>query len=709
VDLSDPLQPLLAPRSIALVGASADHTKLSGLPLFFLQRHGYSGALYPVNPRAAEVRGLRCYPSLAAINQPVDLAFLLVGAERVLDVIDECIATGVKSAIVAASGFAEVGGEGAAMQARLVERIRGTGLRVLGPNCMGLVNVQAGVAASFSQSLYVDRLIPGAFAFFSQSGAIGGSTLDMASSRGIGLSHWVSTGNQADIDVVECALAVVRDPDVRVIGLYLESMLDPIAYIELLEHAHNLSKTVIVLKSGASDAGAQAAISHTAAMVGNAAVFEAVSSQYGAVLARDLEELLDKASGFLTGRVASGKRVGVVTSSGGVGVILADEIERQGLSVARLSSATRERLAKVVPEYGSTNNPVDATATLVARMIGGEAGLWMECFLALADDSDVDQIIVGLTMIVGEAGATLADEVVAATERTDKPIIVAWLGADLCREAFQRLHAAGVPMFSSTARAVRVASALAQTTPRVPEIATARSPLEITLPASKGAVLTEWQSQSLFQAAGLRCPTAWLMNPGASREFELEPGSRYVVKVQSSEITHKSDVGAVEIGVDADGVDQAARQVLESARLHLPDAQIEGVMVQEMVTDGLEMLVGVVRDPWFGLMLSIGSGGTLTELLRDVSLRRLPVSRSAIHRMISELRCAALLTDARGKPPYDVAALVDAVERIAWLAESIGERLDELEINPLLVLSDGRGVVPADCLIRLRDQESRIA
>ncbi len=599
------LQPLLAPRSIALVGASADHTKLSGLPLFFLQKHGYAGSLYPINPRSSEVNGLRCYSSLRDIHASIDLAFLLVGAERVLDVIDECIEAGVQSAIVAASGFAEVGGEGAVMQAALVERIRGSSLRVLGPNCMGLVNVHARVAASFSQSLHVDRLIPGNLAFFSQSGAIGGSTLDMAHSRGIGLSHWVSTGNQADIDVVECALAVIDDPEVKVIGLYLESLLDPGSYIHLLEKARELQKAVVVLKSGQSDAGAQAAISHTAAIVGDAAVFQAVSRQFGAVLAQDLEELLDRASGFLTGRTAHGIRVGVVSSSGGVGVILADEIERQGLSVAQLTPRTRERLARVVPEYGSTNNPVDATATLVARMIGGEHGLWTECFSALADDPNVDQLIVGLTMITGQAGATLADEVIATLDRTEKPIVVSWLGANLCRDAFQRLRSAGVPMFSSTARAVRVAASLAERLRPMD-----RKPANLVIGASIGedsdrSVFTEWQSQELLKAYGIRCPTAYLVVDSTSiATLPMAAGARYAVKVQSPDIVHKSGAGAVMLAVDPDDIDETIRTVLHNAKSSVPDARIDGVMVQEMVPKGLEILVSVVRDPWFGPMLT---------------------------------------------------------------------------------------------------------
>jgi acyl-CoA synthetase (NDP forming) len=385
-------------------------------------------------------------------------------------------------------------------------------------------------------------------------------------------------------------------------------------------------------------------------------------------------------------------------------VILADEIERQGLMVARLTPETRGRLAAVVPDYGSTNNPVDATATLVARMIGGERGLWTECFLALADDPNVDQIVIGLTMITGEAGATLADEVIVALEHTAKPVVVAWLGADLCREAFERLRAAGVPMFSSTTRAVRVAASLADhAIRREAEVIEPRDLLDISPLALNRTVLTEWQSQALLRAAGLECPWARLLESGGPLpESELDRGKRYVVKVQSHDIVHKTDAGAVLIGLESEEIEQAASQVLANAKLHQPDAQIDGVMLQEMVTGGLEMLLSVVRDPWFGLMLSVGMGGTLTELLGDVSLRRLPVSEDAIREMLDELRGAALLRGMRRDPPYDEGALIDAVERIAWLAESLGDRLEELEINPLLVLPEARGAVTADCLIRLR-------
>jgi acyl-CoA synthetase (NDP forming) len=517
----------------------------------------------------------------------------------------------------------------------------------------------------------------------------------------------VSTGNQADIDVVECALAVVDDPGVDVIGLYLESLLDANAYLELLDRALELDKTVVVLKSGQSHAGAQAAISHTAALVGNAAVFEAVSLQHGAMLAHDLEELMDKASGFLTGRVASGKRVGVVSSSGGVGVILADEIERQGLSVATLSPATRARLAVVVPGYGSTNDPVDATATLVARMIGGESGLWTECFSALADDPQVDEIIIGLTMITGEAGVMLADEVISTLDGTRKPILVAWLGADLCRDAFERLRTAGVPMFTSTARAVRAAAALthrSQHRSRSEGGALQALDLPTLPPHVPGTVLSEWRAQPLLRAAGIRCPWSRLVGDQISKSgLSMELGKRYAVKVQSSDIVHKTDAGAVKLSVEPDHVREAIREVLRNARSALPDARIEGVMVQEMIPAGIEMLVSVVRDPWFGLILTLGMGGTLTELIGDVSLRHLPVGPMEIQEMLAELRGAAVLQGPRGGTAYDVEALVDAVERMSRLALSMDESLEEIEINPLMVLPKGQGVLPADCLVRFQD------
>lgn len=697
------LQALLAPRSIALVGASADRTKLSGLPLFFLQRHGYSGALYPINPRAVEIGGLPCYPSLGEVGAPIDLAFLLVGAKRVLEVIDDCLETGVGAAIVAASGFAEVGGAGGELQTALAERIQGTGLRVLGPNCMGMVNILEGVAASFSQSLFVERLIPGALAFFSQSGAIGGSTLDMAFSRGIGLSHWVSTGNQVDVDVVECAAAVVDDPAVQVIGLYLEGLRSADAYCALLQRARSLGKRVLVLKSGQSEAGAQAAVSHTAAMVGNAAVFGAVSRQYGAILVNDLEELLDRAAALLAGRRATGPGVGVVSSSGGVGVIIADEVDRQGLCMASFSAETRERLTAVVPEYGSTNNPVDATATLVARMMGGESGLWTECFANVADDPTVDVLLIGLTMITGQAGVTLADEVIAVLERTKKPVLVSWLGADLCHSAFVRLRAAGVPMFSSTARAVRAATALVNDA--VPDARNAPSdelapPLGDLPDLPNGALLTEWQCQPLLRAAGIPTPASVFLPDAADPGAVAALRGPFVVKAQSARVLHKSDVGAVLLPVDALDLASAVERVSANAREALGGDAIDGVLVQEMVQGGVELVVSVTRDPDFGLILSLGIGGTLAELLKDVASRRLPVTHAEIVKMIGAIRGAALLHGHRGRPEADAPALVEAVTRVACLGEHLGPRLDELEINPLLVLSRGRGVVAADCLIR---------
>ncbi|MFN0074325.1 MAG: acetate--CoA ligase family protein [Chloroflexota bacterium] len=701
------LQALLAPRSIALVGASADRSKLSGLPLHFLQKHQYPGAMYPIHPRAAEIAGLQCYPSLRDVGERIDLAFLLVGAERVLDVIDECLAVGVGAAIIAASGFAEVGGEGAALQAELLEHIQGTGLRVLGPNCMGFVNVHEQIAASFSQSLFVERLLPGGLAFFSQSGAIGGSTLDMAFSRGIGLSHWVSTGNQADVDVVECALAVIDDPVVRVIGLYLEGLLDPDAYVELLIKARDRGKSVLTLKSGQSTAGAQAAISHTAALVGNAAVFSAVSRQFGAIQVQDLEELLDRASGLLSGRTAHGARVGVVSSSGGVGVILADETERQEMSMASFSPETQARLARVVPAYGSTNNPVDATATLVARMIGGEAGLWTECFAAVAQDPNVDLLIVGLTMITGVAGETLAGEVIAALEQTQKPVLVCWLGADLCRAAFDLLRAAGVPMFTSTARTVRAASTLTPALP--PQRANVAAVVTLDVPHLRpgpgdDSILSEWQCQPLLAAAGIGTPSGYLWIEGhMALPPDLERAERFVVKVQSPDIMHKSELGAVMLPVSGNDLSHACQTVIRNARAGRPAARVEGVLIQELVTGGVEMLVSVVRDPWFGLMLTLGFGGTLTELLRDVSSRRLPVTEIEVRVMLSELSGSSLLHGLRGAPESDIDGLVLAVTRVASLAESIGHRLQELEINPLLVLHGQGGAVAADCLIRLRE------
>jgi acyl-CoA synthetase (NDP forming) len=734
-DTRGDLRALISPRSIAIVGASADQTKLSGLPLYFLRRHGYRGQVYPINPRAAEIDGLRCYPSLAAVGQPVDLAVILLPAERVLEAIDDCLAAGVGAAIVAASGFAEAGEQGRALQQALEQRIVGTPLRVLGPNCMGVVNLLEGVAASFSQSMFVERLVPGRLALLTQSGAIGGSIIDQCHSRGIGLSHWVSTGNQADLDVVECARYLLENPEVEALALYVEGLKDAGAYVSFLREARALGKSLLVLRSGQSADGARAVASHTGAMVGNAAVFSAVSRQYGAILVNDVEELVDCAAALLTRRKAIGPRVGVVSSSGGLAVLLADEAERRELCLPSFGEATLRALSSIAPSYASVANPVDLTANLVARLMGGESGLWRDCYLAVASDPNVDQVVVGLTMVTGEAGVALANEVIAAAERTDKPLVVIWIGADLCREAFTRLREAGVPVYPSVARGMRAARALVEWGSQRAEPAGLVGPLERRVAAAvathrgdgrtpgahngsefqlvaaaaslpvAGGVLTEWDCQALLRAAGVPTPCGELVRSpedaaAAARRLASEVGT-VVLKVQSPDVTHKTDLGAVRVGVHPADASPVYDELVANVARCRPRARVQGVLVQETVAGGLEVLVAVTRDPEFGPMLAFGLGGVLAEFHGQLALRHLPLRRDEVEELLRSARSARLLDGHRGRPPSDHRALADTVVRVATLAEVVGDRLLEFEMNPLLVRPEGLGVCALDCLFRL--------
>lgn len=702
------LEALFSPRSIAIIGASADRNKLSGLPLFFLRRHGYQGRVFPINPRAGGMEGVRCYPNLAAVAEPIDLALILLPAEHVLTSVDECIAAGIRVAIVFASGFAEGGDAGRRLQEALVARIAGTSLRLLGPNCMGVINPHEGVAGSFSQALLVERLLPGRLAFLGQSGAIGGSVLDMCQSRGIGLSRWLSTGNQADLDVIACARFLLDDPHTDVLALYLEGLSNANAYVELAREALSRGKPLLVLKSGHSAAGIRAAASHTGSVAGNGAVFAAVSRQQGVLLVNDVEEMLDAAEALLTGRVAGGRSVGVVSSSGGVGVLLADAADRMGLALAPLQAQTRERLQAVVPAYGSVLNPVDATAALVARMMGGEPGLWQSCYGAVADDPGVDQLVVGLTMVTGQAGVTLAKEVIAATADTEKPVLVTWLGADLCRDAHALLRSACVPLYHSSARAMRVAALMADwgrqrklrpgTAPTVPvELRRAVAALP-----TVGGALMESECQPLLRAAGIGTPRSELVkSPSEAEAAARRLGRAVVMKVQSPDILHKTEVGGVRVGIGASEAAEVFRELVENLRQHRPEARLQGVLVQQLAPAGLEVLAGVTRDPQFGPIMAFGMGGTMVEALGDVTLRLLPLGVGEAEAMIREVRAARLLQGFRGRPALDQRALARTLMQLSTLQATLGDRLLDLEINPLLVCEDGMGVCALDCVLRL--------
>ena len=678
--LSTPaLSALWSARSVAVVGATDRAGAPGRLPVEFLRRFGYSGAVYPVRPDGAPVAGLPSYASVQACPGPVDLAMLLVAAERVGAAVDDCAAAGVPVAIVCSSGFAETGDAGAALQADVVARARAGGVRLVGPNTIGAVGVRDGLVASFSP-LFSGRdtaLVPGGVAFVTQSGALGYGAVSLAFERGLGLGWVVNTGNEADVTALEVMLELARLDECTAVLGYVESLTD----MERLRALSATGKPVALLKAGRSEAGQRAAASHTGALASTDRVVDAALRQCGLVRVDDVEELLDVGEAFAAGRSCDGPRVAVVTTSGGSGILAADAIEARGLQLARLSDETRAALDAVVPAYGATANPVDVTASVMSN-----PELFDRALAAIVQDDNVDMVVACFCVLTGDDVGMVVTALGKAARSAGLPVLVARTGADhLAPDAGASLRAEGIPAYPTPARAVRAAAALRQVSVRRPR-AGASTPVPVRhldLPTDEGAL------KELLRRCAIPVPPGRLVTDrdDAVRAVE-EVGGRAVLKAVVPGLTHKTEAGGVVLGVTAG----------EAATTYERLAALGGeVLVEEMVEGGVEVLVGVAPSP-LGPALTVGPGGVLTEVLDDVALRVLPVSADDVEAMLDETRLGRLLAGVRGSGPADRAALVDLVVRLAHLAG--GWEADvELDLNPVAVLPLGRGVRVLDAAV----------
>lgn len=673
----------LNPRSVALVGASAREGNPMARPLTWLRDRGFSGRVLPVNPRYTELGGLPCYPDLSAVPGPVDLVLSLVPAERAVATVEAAGVAGAAAVIVFASGFAEVGPDGAALQADLVAAADRTGVRVLGPNCQGLYVARSRLFATFSAAC--GRALEGGsgIAYVGQSGAIGGAVLDVAASRGLDLTAWVSTGNQADVDVTEIGRVLVADPEVRVLAIYIEALPAPHDYLRLAAEARDSGTALVVLRNGRSETGRRAALSHTGAMLGEGTAFELVSREFGVVAVDDVEELLAAATLLRSQAGPRGRRVAAVTSSGGAGILAADRCADLGLTVPELAKETQEKLAQLVPAFGAVGNPVDVTA----QLFNVEGGAFSEVCALVRADPVIDAVLILLTMVVGDTALALAADLAEAVAKGPPdapPIAVVWMaGEDATADARRVLRDAGIPVFSSVAVATRVLAAVA---PRPAPRAAVVGPFDP--PAGDG-----W---TLLESLGVARPGSALVEGPAQAPAAVDAlGGTAVLKAVAPGLEHKTEAGGVRLGVTAATAEAQAADLLAI----VPGAT--GVLVQEQVAPGVELLVSVDggRDGW-PPVLSVGWGGTQTEIHRDIATALAPVTPQTARELLTRLRCWPLLAGHRGNPPADIEAAVDAIVRISRAGVATGLR--ELEVNPLVV---GReGAVAVDVLLDRADQ-----
>lgn len=667
---------LLEARSVAIVGASADPAKITGRPLAYMLSRGYRGALYPVNPARDVVQGVKSYPSIAAIGQPVDLAIVGTAAAQVEGVVRDGIAAGVKAFVIFSSGFAETGEPGRELQERLRALASEHGVPILGPNCLGVANAETGLIASFTTALEETPLKAGNFAFVSQSGALGAYWLDIVLRSGLGFSQWITTGNECDVGAADAIDYLVDDPKTRVIGVYVEDIRDTVAFRHALQRAAAAGKPVIAIKSGRSHAGAQAAASHTGALAGDDSLYDACLVQGGALRVDSLTEMMDMARLFLFDSVPAGRRLAVMSVSGGAGVLIADEAEAQGLTLPAFSEATVAALRPVLPSFAQPANPVDLTGNVVQNTASIS-----QAFAAVGADPNVDAIVlfVGLMHSIAHAFT----ETLAAARRTIRqPVVVVWIGA--LQQTVEAIEAARLPVFGDIPQAVRALGAAVRMRTLQEEARSALLPATLTAPPSGAReTITEWDGKQLLRGQqSVQVPQGTLVTAEAPVPPVAE-GTRVAAKLQSAQLLHKSDAGGVilRIGSQEELAQAVQRLCGVGERLGLP---VQGVLVETMIPFDHELLLGLRRDTRFGPVLTIARGGVEVELDADAVTRLLPLGARDVEGMLLGLRSARLLQGFRGRPAVDLPQLAKRIAGLcAWFLDKPG--LAEVEINPLAV------------------------
>jgi len=702
------LERFFNPRAIAIIGASQDLNTISGQPLRFLKGHGYEGKIYPVNPRYEDVAGLRCYPALTDVPEIPDLALILVNASRVADMLRQCGEKGVPYVIIFSSGFSEMGGEGVGLQQDLMAIAREYDIGVIGPNCQGMINVADQVYAGFG-SVFNAHYNPGPVSMVSQSGGFGFSVMNLSSLEGgLPFRQMVTTGNEIGVSTVDFINYYVQDPKTEIIVGYIEGLKDARRLIEVGEKAMAVKKPILMWKVGNTEQGQRAAASHTANLGGAMTLYKAAFRQAGIIQVEDIQDVVDYGRGFRCGRLPEGNRLAIITISGGAGILMTDECIGRGMQVPPLSAETAAKLREFVPSFGSLLNPVDVTAAIF-----NDTTLINRTLQVIVDDPNVDCVAMINASLQGELAAKIANEIVSVASNTTKPIFIAWSAREaVAPEAYAALDAARIPHYRSPVRCGRALAALSGYAEGLRRYAATRdeAPLELSVEAARAemsqatADVSEHAAKRLLANYGIPVTREELATSGkealaAARRI----GYPVALKVQSPDIPHKTEAGAVKLGVASDAeLAVTYEEVVANARAYKPGARIDGVLVAEMAGKGIEAILGAVNDPLFGPAVMFGLGGIFAEVLKDVAFRLAPLTPSEARRMIGEIKGYPVLAGARGRTAADVDALVDALVRLSAAAVDLGDSFAELDVNPVLVYDMGKGVKAVDALIKRR-------
>ena len=688
------LLPILRPKTVAVIGASDTPSRIGGRPIHSMKTMGFDGRIFPVNPRRETVQELPAYPTIRDVPEPIDCALIAVPAAIAVDAIRDCAECGVKSAVVFTSGFAEQGAEGERAQQAIAQIARDSGMRIVGPNCLGVFTLDDAWFGTFTNAPAMIDRPPGPAGIVSQSGAYGSHVLLVAQKRGVGANYWVTTGNECDVDVGEAIDFYAEAPEVGIIVVYAEGVRNAARLREALGKARDARKPVIFMKVGKTDVGARAAASHTASLAGSDAVYDALFRQYGVYRAGTTEELVDVAYACQFGSYPRGRRVSLQTISGGGGVQMADDAVRYGLEVPPLPQPVQDKLKALIP-FAGTNNPVDFTAQAL-----NEPDLMLKNIGMTIDEADYDSHIVFMTSV---PATPFMKEPCAGLFRTvrerypDEPMIMSLVGGRDVVDVYETL---GYPVYEDPSLAVRAMAALTrfgEAFDRSGDIPPPAPPAGM-LPAPAEAV-GEHEAKAILASAGIPAVRESLAaTPEAAVAAAAVLGGPCALKIVSPDIPHKTEVGGVLLNVEGGAmVADGARTLLRRAAEQAPDARIAGVLVSEMVSGGVETALGMAHDPVFGPAIMFGLGGVFVEVLKDVSFRLAPFDVGEAHRMIDEIRGRAVLDGVRGAPPADLDALADALARLSVFAADNAGQLESIDINPFIALP--KGGVAVDALI----------
>lgn len=694
------LEKLFNPRAVAVLGASREEGKVGHSLLKNLIDHGYKGGIYPINPKTDSIMGLKCYPDIKSLPDGVDMAVIIIPAKGVPDAIEECGKKHIGAAIVISAGFKEVGEAGHDLEKRLYNAAIANGVRVLGPNCLGLINTSSSMDASFAAS-YPHK---GDIAVISQSGALCTAILDWAVKNKIGFSKLISIGNKADLDEEMLIEALAEDDSTKVIVGYLEDIIHGPHFMRTAEFVTK-RKPIILIKAGTTTAGSKAASSHTGSIAGAQMAYHCAFSRSGILQASSLEALFDYAQVFSYQPLLKGRRIAVVTNAGGPGIMAADAVENSGLDFAQTSDETKKKLREFLPSAANVANPIDILGDAKAEIYGKTLDI-------VFDDESVDGIVVLLTPQAMIDIEEAAHEIVKVAKEKGKPIVVSFIGADKVAKGIDILQSNRIPHYPTPERAVEALSKIAEYVRWLERprrvirrfaVNTTKVDRVIHLNYKRGILnIGEQDSKAILSAYGFTVPLDRLARtPDEAVVAAAEIGYPVVMKIVSPDIVHKSDVGGVRVGLSGPSqVRDAFELMMTRIRQRAPDARLQGVLIQEMATEGYEIIVGMTRDPQFGPMLMFGLGGIYVEVLRDVSFQLAPITSDDALEMLLGTKTYKLLQGVRGEKSVDTQLVAECVQRISQLSMDF-PNIMEMDINPLKVSAARVNAVAVDARIRI--------